>query len=298
MRNYLLVFALILGLFATGQNQELNCNLVVESKLTGNENVQVFRTLERQLGEFVNNTKWTQKNYSPEERIECSMVIIINTYSGDQFNGSIQISASRPVFNSTYSTPIYNFNDTDFNFRYVEFQNLNYSAEQFQSNLISVLTFHIYMILGLDADTFEPNGGDPYFQQARTIVGYSQQNNASGWEPPRGGSRTRSALIDNVLSPTYKEFRSVMYDYHRRGLDIMNTDVKSGKEAIAETLMQFEVMNRRRPNSFVLRVFFDAKSEEIEDIFTGGPSVDIVDMVDTLQKIAPMHSAKWRNITY
>lgn len=298
MRNYLLAISLFLGLIVTGQNQELNCNLVVESKLTGNENVQVFKTLERQLSEFVNNTKWTQKNYAPEERIECSMVIIINTYSGDQFSGSIQVSASRPVFNSTYSTPIYNFNDTDFNFRYVEFQNLNYSDEQFQSNLISVLTFHIYMILGLDADTFEPNGGDPYFQQARTIVGYSQQNNASGWEPPRGGSRTRSALIDNVLSPTYKEFRSVMYDYHRRGLDVMSTDVKSGKEAIAETLMQFEIMNRRRPNSFVLRVFFDAKSEEIEDIFTGGPSVDIVDMIETLQKVAPMHSAKWRNITY
>lgn len=298
MRNYLLAISLFFGLIVTGQNQELNCNLVVESKLTGNENVQVFKTLERQLSEFVNNTKWTQKNYAPEERIECSMVIIINTYSGDQFSGSIQVSASRPVFNSTYSTPIYNFNDTDFNFRYVEFQNLNYSDEQFQSNLISVLTFHIYMILGLDADTFEPNGGDPYFQQARTIVGYSQQNNASGWEPPRGGSRTRSALIDNVLSPTYKEFRSVMYDYHRRGLDVMSTDVKSGKEAIAETLMQFEIMNRRRPNSFVLRVFFDAKSEEIEDIFTGGPSVDIVDMVETLQKVAPMHSAKWRNITY
>ena len=135
MRNYLLFFALILGLFATGQNQELNCNLVVESKLTGNENVQVFRTLERQLGEFVNNTKWTQKNYSPEERIECSMVIIINTYSGDQFNGSIQISASRPVFNSTYSTPIYNFNDIDININTYSRKNLLNQITSYQGLL-------------------------------------------------------------------------------------------------------------------------------------------------------------------
>ncbi len=280
------------------QAQELNCDLRVNAQLTGNENVQVFRTLEKQLREFVNNTRWTNRNFSTQERINCSMIITVNDYNSDVFQGSIQVSSSRPVFNSTYSSPIYNFNDRDFTFRYLEFQNLVYSPNQFESNLISVIAFHVYMILGLDADTFENGGGDEYFQQARTIVGYSQSNNSLGWEPPKGGDQTRSALIDNVLSPTFKEFRSVMYDYHRRGLDVMHTNAKNGKENIAQALQTFNAMNSRRPNSFILRVFFDAKADEVRDIFSDGPNVNISNLVTTLSRIAPMHASKWREISF
>ena len=299
MRSKLILFiGLLLSGVTMSQTNELRCNVVVTAKMTGNENVQIFKTLETQLNEFVNNTKWTNRVFYSHEQIECSMNIIINNYQSDVFTGSIQVTSSRPVFNSTYTTPVYNFNDRDFTFRYVEFQNLNFSKQQFESNLVSVIAFHVYMILGLDADTFESEGGDEYFEQARTIVGYSQQNNSSGWQPPKGGDQTRSALIDNILSPTYKEFRTVMYQYHRNGLDIMHNDPKRGKERIANALSNFEIMNRRRPNSFILRVFFDAKSDEIQDIFSSGPSVNITDLVDTLQNIAPMYSSKWRTITF
>lgn len=296
MRNFIFLIAL----FFVSQtfSQELNCTVVVNAQQTGNENVQVFKTLERQLNEFVNNTQWTNKNFKPQERIDCSMNINITDYNTDSFQATIQVQSSRPVFNSTYNTPIYNFNDKDFNFQYLEFQNLVYNPNQFESNLVSVLTFHIYMMLGLDADTFTLNGGDQYFRQAQTITNYSQQGNTyKGWKL-EDGLQTRFVLIDNLLSPTYKEFRSVLYDYHINGLDIMADSAKEGKENIAATMTDLNTMNQRRPNSFLLRVFFDAKSDEMADIFSGGPSVNITSVVEILNRIAPTHASKWRNISF
>lgn len=296
MRNCLFILAVFFTLSVV--SQELNCNLVVNAQQTGNENVQVFKTLEKQLQEFVSNTKWTNRTVAPQERINASMVINIEDYDSDNFQASIQVQSSRPIFNSSYESPIYNFNDRDFNFQYLEFQNLNYSATQFESNLVSVIAYHVYMILGMDADTFKLNGGQEYFEQARTIVGYSQQNNGKGWEPPKGGDQTRSALLDNIMSTTYKEYRDVLYRYHRMGLDNMHENPKKGKEIISNSIASFQTMNSRRPNSFILRVFFDAKADEIEQVFTDGPSVDITKLIDTLTKIAPMHASKWRNIDF
>lgn len=296
MRNFLTYWALLLAGFVFAQ--ELNCNLVVYAQLTGNENVQVFKTLEKQLNEFVNNTRWTNKPFALEERIDCSMVININDYDSDTFQASIQVQSVRPVHNSSYVSSVYNFNDKDFNFNYLEYQNLNFNPTQFQSNLISVLTFHIYMILGVDADTFELNGGDEYYAQARDIANYSQQGNAPGWAPPKGGDQTRRVLIDNVLSKTYSAYRTVLYQYHREGLDVMASDVKNGKTAIASVLMEFNELHKRRPNSFIIRTFFDAKADEISDIFSAGPNVKITELVSILNKVAPMHTKKWDKIKF
>ena len=296
MRNFITFWTLLFTGFVFAQ--ELNCNLVVYAQLTGNENVQVFKTLEKQLNEFVNNTRWTNKPFALEERIDCSMVININDYDSDTFQASIQVQSVRPVHNSTYVSSVYNFNDKDFNFNYLEYQNLNFNPTQFQSNLISVLTFHIYMILGVDADTFELNGGDEYYAQARDIANYSQQGNAPGWVPPKGGDQTRRVLIDNVLSKTYSAYRTVLYQYHREGLDVMASDVKKGKTAIASALMDFNDLHKRRPNSFLVRTFFDAKADEISDIFSAGPNVKITELVSVLTKVAPMHTKKWGKIKF
>src|SRR5690606_9879044 len=161
-----------------------------------------------------NNRKWTNKTFKPQERINCSMVINISNYSGETFQGTLQVQSSRPVYGSSFSTPVYNFNDKDFTFRYLEYQNLIYNPSQFESNLVSVLAYHIYMILALDADTFEQNGGDEYYKQAQIITNYSQQGNFKGWKV-EDGLQSRFALIDNVLSPTFKEYRDVLYTYHR-----------------------------------------------------------------------------------
>src|SRR5690606_4130091 len=293
--NILFVLVFLFGY--TAFSQELNCEVVVNAQMTGNENVQVFKTLERQLREFVNNTQWTNKSFKPQERINCSMVINVQDYNNDSFQATIQIQSSRPVFNSSYSTPVYNFNDRDFTFQYLEFQNLVYNPNQYESNLISVLTYHIYMILGLDADTFSQNGGDDYFKQVQNITNYSQQSNYKGWKL-EDGLQSRFAMIDNLMSPTFKEFRTVLYNYHINGLDTMADNPKKAKESLVGIFPTLREMNNKRPNSFLLRVFFDAKADEIEQIFSDGPSVNITDTIEILNRIAPTHASKWRNINF
>ncbi|MFV0564527.1 MAG: DUF4835 family protein [Flavobacteriaceae bacterium] len=296
MRNSITAVFFCLSVFF-GFSQELNCKVLVNATQTGNENLSIFKTLEKQLTEFVNNTKWTNRVFAPQERIDCSMVITVSKYNNEFFEATLQVQSSRPVYGSSYSTPVYNFNDKDFGFRYLEYQNLVFSPNQYESNLISVLAFHVYMILGLDADTFAENGGDAYFKQAQTIVNYSQQENYAGWKL-QDGLQSRFALIDNILSPTYKEYRHVLYSYHREGLDTMSDNLQSGKQAVSTAVQEFNAINGRRPNAFVIRTFFDAKADEIEQIFADGPSVSITTLKQTLVKIAPTHSSKWLNIKY
>ena len=295
MRRHFFIFFLFISVLSVGQ--ELNCTVTVVAQQTGNDNNQVFRTLERQLTEFINNTQWTDKKFKTQERIECSMVINVQNYNNDAFSATLQVQSSRPVYGSTYSTPVYTFNDKDFQFRYLEFQNLVFNSNQFESNLISTLAFHIYMILGMDADTFAPNGGNNYFRQAQTIVNYSAGNGGKGWKL-EDGLQSRFALIDNLLSPTYKEFRSSMYSYHRDGLDLMYKDLKKGKEAVSASISDLQKMHGRRPNSFLMRVFFDSKANEVASIFSGGPSVSISQLVNALNKISPVNASKWQKIKF
>lgn len=295
MRNLLILLVFFIASF--GFSQELNCNVVVNAQLTGNSNLQVFKTLEKQLTEFVNKTQWTNKKFKPQELINCNIVINITANDGENFQASVQVQSSRPVFGSTYTTPIYNINDSDFNFRYLEFQNLIYNENQYESNLISVLAFHINMVFGLDAESFEKKGGDNYFKQAQRIVNFSQQENFKGWKL-EDGLQSRFALIDNILSPAFSDFRTVMYNYHRKGIDIMSTNIKDAKKNIALALTYFRKMNTNRSNSYVARVFFDAKAEEIEQIFSAGPNVDVTSLIELLNRVAPTHASKWRNIKY
>lgn len=295
MRSLLIVLLVLVSF--TSFSQELNCKVVVNAQQTGNENFPIFKTLEKQLNEFVNKTKWTKQKFAPQERLDCSMFINVIEYSGEAFSATLQVQSSRPIYGSSFSSPIYSFNDKDFNFSYLEFQNLIYNPTQFQSNLVSVLSFHVYIMLGLDADSFSDRGGDEHFKQAQIITNYSQQSNFSGWKL-EDGLQSRFALIDNIMSPTFKEYRSVIYDYHRNGLDIMSKNTKQAKEQIASSISTFKDMNSRRPNSFLLRTFFDAKADELEQIFSDGPNVNIASLKETLQSIAPMHSSKWSNIKF
>ena len=295
MRKLILLFALLISTVAFAQ--ELNCTVSVIAQQTGNENDMIFKTLEKQLTEFINNTKWTNKTFKQNERINCSMVINVKENNNDMFSASLQVSSSRPIFNSSYSSPVFNYNDKEFNFQYLEFQNLVFNETQFESNLISVLSFHVYMILGMDADSFELKGGDDYFKQAQTIASYSQQLSGQGWKL-EDGLQSRFALIDNLMSPSYSGMRSAMYKYHIEGLDIMSDNQKEAKNKIIGVFDELKKVHSVRPNSFLMRVFFDAKADEITDILSGGPSVNISNAMDTLNRIAPMYSQKWRNIKY
>ncbi|UZH55307.1 DUF4835 family protein [Salinimicrobium tongyeongense] len=293
-RAILFLFAFCFSL-ALGA-QELNCQVVVNSEQTGQANAAVFKTLQNALGEFVNQTRWTDKEFLPQERINCSMFINITSYDGNNFSGSIQIQSSRPVFGSTMVTPVFNFNDEQLAFEYSEYEPLEFSPNQFNSNLVSVIGFYVYTILGLDADTFNEEGGTPYFQVANQVVGTAQQSSYSGWKGT-DGNRSRFQLNANLLS-NYSGYRQAMYNYHRHGLDVMHMAPQEGKEAVAEAIMNLRQMNSRRPNSLLLRTFFDAKADEVEQIFSGGPSVNTREVVEALNNLAPTFSEKWSNIVY
>ena len=292
------IFLYIFIIFSfTSFGQELNCNVVVNATQTGDENLQIFKTLENQISDFINNTNWTKNSYTSKQRINCSMVINISNYDNNIFQGTIQIQSSRPIFNSSYESTVYNYIDKDFSFEYQEFQNFIFNPNQFESNLISVLSFHVYIILGIDSDTFELNSGKRHYQQARSILDYSSSTNYLGWNA-KDGRQNRYYLIDNILSPTFKEFSNVLYNYHLNGLDKMYDDTKKSKLNISKSIISLERINSRRPNSYIMKVFFDTKADEIQDIFSDGPSVEITNLSSTLSKLAPMHSSKWRKIKF
>ncbi|HEY9169504.1 MAG TPA: DUF4835 family protein [Lutibacter sp.] len=275
--------------------QELKCTITVNADKIPGSNKQVFKTLENSLNEFVNQKRWTNFNYLPQERINCNLTLTILEQSGDDFKGHIQIQSSRPVFNSTYLTPVFNFKDDDFSFKYVEYEPLQFNENQFESNLSAIVSFYVYTILGMDADTFALNGGIPFFTKAQNIVVQSQQSGYYGWNQS-DGSKSRFTLIDNILAPTYSLFRSALYTYHLKGLDVMHQDKKESKQKIAEAIGMLKTIYDSRPNAILLRVFMDAKADEIVNIFSDGPYYDTFKLKEDLLKISPLNSSKWNDI--
>lgn len=277
--------------------QELNCTVTVNADQVGATNNQVFKTLQNSLNDFVNRTDWTGQGYQANERINCSMFINVTMQSSNQFSASIQVQSARPVFNSSYSSPVFNFNDKDFNFEYNEFQNLTFNPTSYDSNLISVLAFYSYIIIGMDADTFSPIGGTSYFEIAQDIANVAQQGGAKGWSQA-DGMQNRYFLINDLLAPTFSPFRQALYEYHFGGLDKMAQDTKAGKEGVKSALATLGEIYSVRPNAFLTRIFFDAKSDEIVSVFSGGPGIPIADVVDRLNRLSPLNSSKWATIKF
>ena len=297
MRNLLIFFFSIL--FANCINaQELNCTITVNADQVNQTNRQIFLTLERALNDFVNKSQWTNRIYKENERVNARMFITVTDYASDRFSANIQIQSSRPVFNTSYESPIFNYKDNEFNFRYIEFEPLVYNPNVFDSNLVGVISYYVYIILGLDADTFALEGGTEFYKEAQQIVNQAQGSGSSGWSQTASNNRTRFVLVDNLLSNTFREYRIAMYNYHRKGLDILGDNNSTGKQVIAGSMRLFETLTQRRPNAFLIQTFFDAKSEEIQDIFSDGPKVDIVSLKETLNKVAPFYSSTWDEITY
>ncbi|HEA21821.1 MAG TPA: DUF4835 family protein [Pricia antarctica] len=295
MRKFLLF--LLLANFALSLGaQELNCTVTVNSDQVSQTNQQIFRTLERSLSDFVNKNRWTNRTYQENERVNCQMFITITKFDSNRFEGNIQIQSSRPVYNTSYDSSIFNYKDNDLNFEYIEFQPLVFNPNVVESNLISVVSYYAYIILGLDADTFALEGGTDSFRKAQQITTQAQGSNYSGWD--QNSDRSRFELIDNLMSNTYREYRIAMYNYHRKGLDILGDNNSTGKQVIAGTMKLFETMINRRPNAFLIQTFFDAKADEIQNIFSDGPKVDIVELKEILNDIAPTYSSTWNDIKY
>jgi len=291
---FAVLFVLIAGFL---QAQELNCTIKINAEKVGGTNTQVYKTLEKSLADFVNKTTWTPQIYKVNERINCTMFITITEANAPQFSGTIQVTSSRPGYNSTYSSPVFNYNDKDFSFDYTEFQPLNYNPTSFESNLVSVVAFYSYMIIAMDADTFAPKGGDPYYALAQEVVNVAQSAGYKGWSQS-DSTQNRYFLSNDLFSETYSAFREAMYKYHFQGIDVMSKDQQQAKEKIIEAIMKLAEIHKVRPNAFLTRVFFDAKADEIVSIFSGGPQIPITDLVNTLNKISPLNTTKWAQIKF
>ena len=288
------LFLIFIGI-GNVQAQQLNCTVQVNSDKIASTNNQVFKNLQKSISDFINKTDWTGEVYKQNEKINCSMVIIINSYDSNQFSATLQVESTRAIFNSSYASPVFNYNDKDFSFNYVEFENLNFNPQNFDSNLVSVLAFYSYMILGFDGDTFTLNGGKNSFEIAQQILTVAQQSGYKGWSQG-DGIQNRYFLVNDILSGTYDSFRTAEYQYHREGLDSMSSDLKASKNKVLESIKTLSQVYKVRPNAFLTRIFFDAKVDEIISILSGGPNVQLADTIETLNRLSPLNSSKWASI--
>lgn len=294
MYKYIVLLLIIIGVRSSAQ--ELNCVVKINASEVGVSNKQVFTTMENAIFEYINNTKWTNIPYQENEKINCSLTInIIDNPSTNQYKGSLQLQVSRPVYNATYTTSVLNFNDNDVNFSYEEYQPLVYNENSFDSNLVSILTFYVYTILGFEADTFGYKGGEEFHKLAENVVIVAQQGGAKGWKKI-DGNNTRYQLNENILSPVYEQYRKTFYEYHLLGLDRMVDDKKGGKESIAQSIIDLQKLYNDRPNTFLIRVFMDTKSDEIVDVFSDGPRINITELREVLSRIFPSFDVKWSDI--
>ena len=246
--------------------QELICNVRVISNQIQSSDKQKFNTLQTAIREFVNNKKWTSETFKSEERLECNIMInITEEISTDEYKGTIQIQSSRPVFNTSYYSPLMNYVDNDFQFSYIEHQTLEFNENTHISNLTSVVSFYIYTVLALDYYTFSLDGGVSYMQKAQTIVNNAQSAQERGWKAFES-NKNRYWIAEELLDAKYSSFTEAMYYYHRMGLDRMFEDPEKGRASVTESLELLRKVKRQNPTAFILQLFFDAKSSELASV--------------------------------
>jgi hypothetical protein len=295
-RHKLISFFILLCSFFSLNAQELNCLVTVNSDQVTGSNKQVFNTLQQALTEYVNQTKWTNRAVAPEERVNCAMTIIITTRNNNNFTATLQVQSTRPVYNSSYATPILNIKDNEFNFNYKEFDPLNYNKNTFDSNLISIIVFYAHIILGVDADTFSKYGGEVELKEAQNVMLQAQQSGLSSWQNIVG-ERNRYLLIDNLLSPKLKAYRDLLYRYHRTGLDTIVNSKTNAQQNIEDSLITLERIYNKTVENYLIRLFFDAKGDEIVSLYSESPKTrNKQRLIQSLKKISPNNNSKWRKL--
>lgn len=267
-KKWLVCLLATLALSGWSQVSELNAKLSINSSKVQGTNKEVFNTLQRALNEFINNKKWTNAKFSPNERIDCTFTMIVNTQEDNRFSCELQVQARRPVYNSSYMTTIFNFRDTQLDFQYMENEPLEFSETTLQSNLTATIVFYIYMILGIDFDGFSPKGGSVFFQQAQQILTLAQSEPSwNGWKAFEN-DRNRHALITALTENQSEGYRQFWYDYHRKGLDEMAANADRGRTNILEALPALTAYKCARPTSILLQVFSDTKLDELVAIYS------------------------------
>ena len=272
--------------------QELECHVNIITDQVAATDKRIYDNMREEINDFLKTTKWTDDEFQPVEKIECNFYITITERVGaDKFKGQIQVSSARPIFETSYNSPLFNYLDKDFTFEYIEYQPIQYNPGSYSSNLSSVLAFYAYMVIGLDYDSYSKKGGTKYFQMAQDIVRQAQGKDYIGWESFSTKKSNRYWLVNQYLESPFQPLRDCIYNYHRLGLDKMSKTKESGRKVILDALLTLKNVNRDEPNSFWMQVFFNTKRDEIIKIFSEATQTEISDLKTLVNELdAPNYS--------
>ena len=299
MRRTVVYIAAIIALSALGlraQAQELEAKVVVNHSKIQGTNTSVFTTLQEAMTEFINTRKWTNAQYTQRERIACSFNLIVNEYNDEgRFGCSLMVQANRPVYNASYNTTVFNFNDNAVDFNYIEHDKLEFSDEIIDNNLTAVLAYYAYLIIGLDMDTFAPKGGTEILQKAENVVNNAQMIGEDGWKA-FGDSKNRHALVNDYMNGALEPYRQLIYDYHRKGLDEMAQNAERGRSNITTSLTLLEKAHQDKPMSVLPQLFTEIKKDELLGIYSKGTSKEKEEVARRLTLVNPSYSSDWEEL--
>ncbi|MDE6230689.1 MAG: DUF4835 family protein [Muribaculaceae bacterium] len=292
--------ALLLGGFALllpvkGKAQEFRATVEVNSQQLEGTNKSVFETLQEAMNTYMNETKFSEATFGPQEKIECRIFFTVSEYDGDRMKGDLQLQLSRPVYNSTYTTTLFNFRDSKVEFEYREGDPLIYNRTMAENNLTAILDFYAYLFLGIDFDSFSPRGGDLFYEQAQSIVQQQQSSGEVGWRTFED-TKNRAAVLGSYTDSSTSGIRDLLYRYHRRGLDEMVTSPDKGRATITESLEEIKKVGQNAPMSVALSIFRDAKLDELVNIYSKGTDAERNAAYDILQPLFPTESSRLEKI--
>lgn len=291
MKKVLFILISVVCLCSLAKAQELQCELRVNSSQVSGSDKTIYQSLQTALYEFVNNTKFTEINFRQSEKIECSILIDITSRDNNFFTGEINIALRRPVYKSSYNSPLFNYVDRKFSFEYMDGQTIEFSPTTYISDLSSTIGFYIYLMLGLDFDSFSPLGGTPFFAVCNQITESAPQNDNPGWSST--GRQNRYALINEINNSAYEQLRDFLYSYHRQGLDIMSEKPNDGAEAILSALSNLQSVYERNSMSYFLQLIIESKRDEIIQVFSDGNMKIRTEAANIMKAIDPSQSSRY-----
>ncbi|MDR0206365.1 MAG: DUF4835 family protein [Bacteroidales bacterium] len=295
----ILIFLFILSTIFRVSAQDFRCSISLNSQRLPGTNTEKFNALQQELYKFVNDRKWCQYTFKMDERIECSIIISLKSQTGDAYLADMTVQLQRPVFKSSYKTPVINFVDMAVGFTYVDGDPLEYVEGSNISQLTSLIAFYLNLFLAVDFDTFSLNGGSPYYAKCSSIINLNQSANTSkepGWTSFEGGQKNRYWLIENFSNTSYGEFREFLYQYHRLGLDVMAETPDVGRAAILEALRLLQKVNQKRSALYLLTIINQTKQQEFIEIFKEGTPTEKQQALQILKQIDPSNATKYEVI--
>ncbi len=294
-----ITYSSLLLFFFKLSSQQLNCEVVVNSNFINQTEKEIFINLERNIESFLNTNDWDNQSLKNFEKIDCTLIITVLSYSDSFFNCNFEVKSFRPVYNTDYNTNIFLFKDNGVSFNYESNQYILRSDNRFESDLASILEFYANLIIGLDKDTFALNSGKSNFLNSKKILDFASSNSQSNmWSQNYNNGRINKYwLVENLVSPNYSTVKEIYYDYHRRGLDVLIEDKEDALQTISETIGKFNLINRLRPNSIMQQMFFQSKNDEIISLYKNHNNESYLkDLKKNLNRIAPFFSDKWNSI--